>query len=204
MDDTRLALSDVRGPLKDLIGKLAGDNGPEHLARLNKMLRGEALPAWRRILEFIKTVVVSATPRFVASDHFKVDVSPEAKVKIAFIGDNFKDNFLGTTEEDVLPTKLRIHRLTESSLDAPIIAALGGRHETKLAHLHQLLLRQPKGEEGDLLTNGYANIFYIRDATNKLWAVDVGWSDAGWRVSAFSVEDPHGWLDGRQVFSRDS
>lgn len=55
-----------------------------------------------------------------------------------------------------------------------------------------------------LLTNGYANIFYIRDSKGTLWAVYCFWdSDRRyWYVYAFSVEDPNEWRAGNRVFSR--
>ncbi|MFA6275071.1 MAG: hypothetical protein WCX70_02925, partial [Candidatus Paceibacterota bacterium] len=60
------------------------------------------------------------------------------------------------------------------------------------------------GENGVLLNNGYANIFYIRDQAGVLRAVRVGWSDGGWYLSAYSALRPNGWRGGRQVFSRKS
>lgn len=59
--DTRLALSEVKGPLTDLLERLNGENGGECLAGLKKFLRGEdsRLP----ILEHIsgdKRLVISA------------------------------------------------------------------------------------------------------------------------------------------------
>jgi hypothetical protein len=41
MNDTRLALSDVRGPLTDLLTKIDGENGGVWLRELNKFLRKE-------------------------------------------------------------------------------------------------------------------------------------------------------------------
>ena len=66
------------------------------------------------------------------------------------------------------------------------------------------MAEQGNGEDGILLTNGYANIFYIRDIKGVFWAVGCGWDGGGWRVGAISVEDPRGWDGGRRVFSRNS
>ena len=57
---------------------------------------------------------------------------------------------------------------------------------------------------GDLLTNGYANIFYVRDVNGELRAVFVGWGGVGWSVRAYSVGDPDAWRGGDRVFSRNS
>ena len=78
------------------------------------------------------------------------------------------------------------------------------REETTLAYLYELLSRQPKGESGVLLTNGYATIFYIKDANGKLWAVRVYWRSyyGEWCVGADSVAYPDEWHGGYRVFSR--
>jgi len=67
-----------------------------------------------------------------------------------------------------------------------------------------LMAEQGNGEDGILLTNGYANIFYIRDIKGVFWAVDCDWSGDGWSVDASSVGSPSGWGGGNQVFSRNS
>ena len=152
------------------------------------------------LLEPISTVNVAGTSKFVARDHFKLG-EPKG-VKIGYLGDDFKSHFLKKVEENVPQAQLKSRKLKQSSLDPPIITALGDNHETYLAQLWELLKAQPKGESGTLLTNGYANIFYIRDADNILWAVRVYWGGDGWDVDASSVGDPYGWDDGDQVFGR--
>jgi hypothetical protein len=62
--------------------------------------------------------------------------------------------------------------------------------------------KQKNGEDGVILNNGYANIFYVKDESGVLRAVNVRWNDYGWSVDASSVEDPGRWRDGVQVFSR--
>ena len=59
-------------------------------------------------------------------------------------------------------------------------------------------------KNGPLLTNGYANIFYVRDANGVLRAVSVYWYDGGWDEYAVGVAHPNTWFDGRRVFSRNS
>ena len=53
-----------------------------------------------------------------------------------------------------------------------------------------------------LLTNGYANLFYIRDTDGILWAVRVDWGGDGWYVNARSVERRGRWFAGIQAFGR--
>ena len=67
-----------------------------------------------------------------------------------------------------------------------------------------LLRLQSNGEGGVLLTNGYANIFYVRDTNGELRAVHVYWyaGYGDWRVHARSVGYPGAWDAGIRVFSR--
>ena len=127
-------------------------------------------------------------------------------MKIAFLWDNFSKHFLPKTEEGVLAGEIKVHKLLQSSLDAPIMTELGDptSYSTTLADMWAMLEKQPNGEEGALLVNGYANIFYIHDIEGNLWAVCALWyaDGGGWNVEADSVEDPGRWDDGGQVLSR--
>jgi len=64
--------------------------------------------------------------------------------------------------------------------------------------------KQATGEEGVLLNNGWANLFYVKDQSGVLRTVRVSWGGDGWRVNADSVENPDRWGGGRRVFSRNS
>ena len=64
--------------------------------------------------------------------------------------------------------------------------------------------KQANGGNGELLNDGWANIFYIRDSAGVLWAVHVNWYDDGWGVNASSVSGPRAWYAGDQVFARNS
>lgn len=140
--------------------------------------------------------------RFVAAQHFRESIAREARVKILWIGRNFRRHFLRKIEENVGPTEIGIHRLRRAARDASIIAAIGERHETRLAHLWRLLSRQPNGEDGPLATRGIPNVFYIRASGGKLWAVDAVWSGAGWEIGASAIDDPRPWGAGRLILSR--
>jgi hypothetical protein len=181
-------------------GNIVGVNRDE----LRRLLGLEPLtPVPEPLLELLDTVTVPATTeRFVARDHF----TGKAPVKISYLGDNFTEWFLNKTEEPFAGSVLAYHRLLKGSVDGPIIAELGGEQEaeTTLAEMFALMEKQANGESGALLTNGYANIFYIRDVNGRLRTVRCDWIVDGWGVGAYSVEDPRGWGGGRQVFSRNS
>jgi hypothetical protein len=61
---------------------------------------------------------------------------------------------------------------------------------------------QPNGEGGDLLNNGYANLFYL-ELNGRVVVARVFWysDDREWRLSVY-VLGVGRWNAGRQVFSR--
>lgn len=157
------------------------------------------------LLERIGTVTIGATERFLAREKFVVDTSRKAKVKIAWLGGNFKNQFLEKAEAPTPEMTLCYARLVHAALDSEIRKEIGtGCEEATLAAIWTLMERQPNGKTGVLLTNGYANIFYVRDTNGTFWAVHVHWFalGGGWRVSARSVSRPHGWGGGGRVFSQ--
>ncbi|MBI4692198.1 MAG: hypothetical protein HY773_02020, partial [Candidatus Terrybacteria bacterium] len=83
---------------------------------------------------------------------------------------------------------------------------LGGEDkvETTLSAMFALMEKQPNGETGTLLANGYANIFYVRDFVAVLWMVYCFWHDDGWIVFANSVDYALDWNAGYLVFSCNS
>ncbi len=210
------------GPLNQLIVNLGGQDGDQWEQQLKQFLRKE--PCWTNgqvtqvaepkptpsILELVSTIVVNATTgKLVAKEKFVRDTGRKAKVKISYLGDNFTSWFLngdGKTEDPISEQTLRYHKLRQSSVDGPIIAELGGaeKSETTLSEMFSLMEKQGKGEDGVLLNNGYANIFYIKDLAGVLRTVRVDWGGVGWYVYAYSVEHPDRWYDGSQVFSRNS
>ena len=152
------------------------------------------------------TIVAATTTSFVVRDRFVQNTKKNAPVKISFVSDYFKDCFYDKTEEAFGGSTLNYGKLSRSSVDGPIIAELGGeaKAETTVAEVYALMEAQKNGENGSLLTNGYANIFYVRDAKGVLRSVDVYWIDDGWFVNADDVADPDAWRVGGQVFSRNS
>ncbi|MDP3899662.1 MAG: hypothetical protein Q8Q23_01130, partial [bacterium] len=164
-----------------------------------------------RLLEFIGTIGIPATAeQFFVKKKFVIDISATAPVKISFISINFEEFFLvgkGKIEEPITKKTLCFQKLLRSSSDTLIIDELGGEGEaeTTLTELYALMVLQSNGEDGALLTNGCANIFYVGDDfSGVLRAVYVYWIGGVWHVYTSPVVDPLGWDDGIRVFSRNS
>lgn len=155
------------------------------------------------LLELVGTVNVPATTeKFVVLDY----ILKLRKKRNVYTGSNFENWFFNKTVEPISQSVLNCHKLRKGSVDGPIITELGGeaKAETTLAEMFALMEMQANGEDGALLTNGYANIFYIRDINGVLCAVFCFWLGNSWDVLADSVVPPGVWLGGRQVFSRNS
>jgi len=193
-----------------------------------KVLRGESkltvveiVP--QPLLTLAGTVKVQPVNKLGVNEFFNENNS---SVKISYVGDNFKTWFYGKVEvqpnaDETEPGEgpyrtlgengadksvLCYYTLNRSSVDGPIIKELGGEDKVKttLFHIAALMWKQPDGKQGALLTNGYANIFYVRDVNGGFWAVSVYWDAdvSGWDVHAFSVSNPSRWGVGCQVFSQ--
>ncbi|MFZ2975761.1 MAG: hypothetical protein WA055_04030 [Candidatus Moraniibacteriota bacterium] len=187
-------------------GQWAIQNPKEAIAIFNNAIKNRSKPI-ELLLEFLGTISIPAISNsFIARDHFVIDTSKKAKVKISYLGDNFKYNFLEKIDEPFAGSTIRYGKLKKNSVDAPIIAELGGeeKSETSLVEMFALIGQQPSGKSGALLTDGYVNIFYIRDKNRVLWAVRCGWNGVGWSMNAYSVDRPPEWRGGDQVFSRSS
>ena len=213
---------DRLGLVQDVALKLSNGEGEQWEEPLKRFLRKES--CWSNgevaqtptpkprtnLLEPVSTIVIPATTgTFVAKEKFIQDTGRKAKVKISYLGDNFTAWFLsddGKTEEPITEQTLRYGKLRKSSVDAPIITELGGeaKAETTLTEVFSLMEKQATGEEGVLLNNGWANLFYVKDQSGVLRTVRVSWGGDGWRVNADSVENPDRWGGGRRVFSRNS
>jgi hypothetical protein len=155
----------------------------------------------------IVSVVTSLTEKFIAHNRFVINTSRNAKVKISFLGSNFRKFFLNKVEEPVGEQALRFGRLRKPSKDISIIADLGGskKAETTLSELFCLMHIQGEDQNnGALLMNGHSNIFYVTDVTGVVRAVDACWSVTGWRLDADSIVGPAVWNEDFRVFSSNS
>lgn len=186
------------------------EKGTELAHVLGKVLRRNlvATAVVSALLTPIATVSLPATTQaFVAAEKFTTNISSDAEVKIAFLGANFINGFLADGGKIELPQvwcELRCAKLTKSSIALPIIVELGCEQaETRLTHVWGLLRKQANGGKGALLTNGHANIFFVRDRQGVLCVVAVHWFDNGWHLVADSVGSLNVLTSGHQVLSCD-
>lgn len=120
----------------------------------------------------------------------------EGLYNIAWISSTFKENF-GNMKATKVKSNLEYKVLPRYMNDRDIISELKPS-EVTLGDFANAL-----ENNSHLLKNGYANIFYIRNSENILWAVYARWYGGGWCVLANSVEDPFEWSGGGRVLSRD-
>lgn len=208
------ALRERGGPLMDFVRKRK--KNPEIWdPAFERFLRGEN--PWQEVKRRMKVLrELEQITEFPGTDVFKVAdylwLTPDneratAELVIGYLY-NIGDNFLDKIEKNVVASKLRAWTLKKDSRDDLIIADLGGEEaaESTVAEMIALMRAQGRGQKGILLTNGYSNIFYIRDAKGVLWAVRCRWRSDGryWYVSAYPLSYPNACYAGDQVFSRNS
>ena len=199
------------GLVLGIVKELSGDNAPKAREAFLQALKSLEKPLVKAVTAALLVMagIVSVAPtneNFVADKKFVVNTTATATVKIYELGTNFKVWFLKKVEAPFAGSELLYQKLVTSSKNTPIISELGGekKAETTLTEMFFLMEKQGRGQDGDLLTNGYANIFYIRDVDGVLRAVCVYWGGRGWRVNACPTDNPHGWSAGPRVFSGNS
>jgi hypothetical protein len=125
-----------------------------------------------------------------ASEEFVV-----GKHNIGWIGSNFKEHFYGMEfemPEKSLPSVILPRYMT----DKDIIAELHPGEST----LGDMLFDMQSGLG---LTNGYINLYYVRDKNGVLWVPYWHVFGGKFNVGADSSSRPRGWSDGRRVSGGD-
>ncbi len=168
---------------------VAGTNGAKKLAL--------------KSLKLITDGIAIATESFTKESFF----GKKGPVKL-WLGSNFEQWVLPLIPETIeaFQGTLTQTKLTKYMLDSEILTELGHPEPFTpgefAALIRDLLTKQPKGEEGTLLMNGYANVFYVQ-LEGRVVAVRVLWSSdgRGWGLDAFGLDD-YRWFGGRCVLSR--
>jgi hypothetical protein len=75
------------------------------------------------------------------------------------------------------------------------------KHAFTLDQIAEIIGSQPNGEDGELMNDGYANIFYVL-VNGVVVAVRVGWDWRGrhWSVRVWYLNENGDWRAGGRVF----
>lgn len=157
-------------------------------------VKNRAATEVKKLLKFIRPVSLPAIGRFVAAEKFREGETVDG-IRVAWLGSNFKTNFLKKKEGAVPALEMREHELTTRSRDPAIITELGGEEniETTLGQFWEFL----KTADRTLV-----HVRHIRDENGVLWAVGGLWHDDGLGVAAFSLFNPTDWSAGLRFLSR--
>lgn len=198
----------VKRPLDQFTANLCGDRGEEWLAEFKKFLRKEA--TWVKTdetptLELLGTIHMPATERkFFIRKYFVVNDQKKADVNIRYLNDFFIKKLYNKIELFKPKRTVRRHKLLINIVDKSMVIRLGGEEVavTTLQDVWHLMRLQGEGENGNLLTNGKVNIFFVHDENNEIVAVSLDWNEFGWGIEAFSTElHALECEDGSQLFS---
>ena len=142
------------------------------------------------------SLLVPACGKFIAAEKLVIDTSETARVRISYLGDNFKEWFGEKVEENFAEAELKLSKLRKKSVDKPIMHELGDKCEISLYGFYETLAY--KQAKGDLSwTVGYAT-----DVNGVRRAVGACWYGVGWLVDAIAVDYPSPWFAGDVVVSR--
>lgn len=169
------------------------------------------------LLVFTDTLrIPPAKTHFVVKDTIVVNAKKKNLsrdvVRVRYICGDFEKYFLKMTEPRFEGSVLARYTLSRWSKDYWIIREAGGIEHaaTTLTEVVALMKLQPMGERGRLLTNGKANIFYVRDLNGVLRMVLVIWwaeaDSIGWNLCSDAGSGLEGglWNAGSQVFFRNA
>lgn len=148
----------------------------------------------KKLLRFLRTISFPAIDKFVTAEKFREGETVDG-IKVAWLGENFKANFLTKVEKSVPALGMKEHELVTPSRDPAIIIELGGEEQVEsfLAHFWEFLKTVDKR---------FWYVAYIRDTENVLWAVRAGWRSGGLDAEAYSLGSPSDWRAGSRVLSR--
>lgn len=143
-----------------------------------------------------------------SSETFDPNVSFQTRPGL-YVWDEFRNRIVAATKtiRSVAETKIGSFDLVIASNDAEIRAELPENHVFEnpsefCARLAGMIQHQANGQAGELLSNGYANIFYVLGQNGEVFDVFVVWSadDREWSVSTYEL-DVLRWNAGRRAFS---
>lgn len=143
-----------------------------------------------------QATVPARTKPFVASEFYQSDTG-------LCDSDTFADRFDLSVRKmaDSTPERLYVASLLKANAyDRDIRKDLPDEHLSTLEDIASLIEAQPNGKKGILLTNGWANIFYVEGKNGEVFVVGVEWSSSScsWDVDDWELISGR-WSAGDQV-----
>lgn len=188
----------------DVMNRFTGENGAAWEAHLKSVLRSglpnqpQSPPAPKpAVLKLVNdSVQLDAIASHNPQEFFKTR-------KGLWVSDDFRSRILSRAKpvENLDPLILVSRELTKNAYDREITPELGEDYvfdESEVcARIAAMIDKQPNGIAGDLLNNGYANLFYVAG-----FVVRVGWYGGArrWYVHAWRLGDGP-WRAGLRAFS---
>jgi hypothetical protein len=162
----------------------------------------QTLSAMEQMLKPGEAVDIPARPEFSAREAFHASLEPRSHVLIAYVLGNFERWLKSKRESESYPIKLQWLELQNNAPDRDIVPELGGaaKVETTLAAIYYLMEQQRAGQPGVMASNGWGNIFYVRDTSGELRSVNIHWCDDGWGVEAMAIGGATEWPIRDRVF----
>lgn len=199
----------TRGQTEEIVNKLGGMEGVQRFLSSQFIPFDPAAKQRKAVVDnlftFVGTFKTVGTKEFFAAKSFIINTSEEQmRVRISYLGGNFKTRLLSKIERDITASDLILSKLSRSSIDLPknaeepgTIASLGGLEKIEISlyeFFETLAYKQSIGDHSWL-------VGYTRDDEEILWTVSAPWGSGGWRVDACSVSGPRRWGAGDEFVS---
>ena len=162
-----------------------------------------------RALKKLKYATQVITPTFETQKNTFFVAGKNGITKM-WMSDEFKAKILKFLPATIVATEKRLDSfdLTEDMYDSVIMPELGNPPVRKMndvvAGVAGMVAKQPNGEAGDLLSNGYSNIFYGQseeDGRVLVLSVRGDSADLEWDWVCYELGEAGKWLAGSRVFS---
>jgi hypothetical protein len=149
-------------------------------------------------------IEIPGVENFIPNEHFNYHGNP-GNIRFGSLS-NFRKAFDYVNPLYYCPSVLSYSHLDFAASDVAIISELGGLAENEsICQIWQMLMKQPKGENGLLLTDYRTpNIFFVRNCEDTpdgdCYTVSVRW-DQGWSLVPFRLGTGYLWPAGSRVFA---
>lgn len=157
-------------------------------------------------LKCVCTVSVRSRPGFFfAKNHFTETARGDAALKLAYISESFKNDFLAFEVPPEPQVEYAVYELNKRLVAKRILKVLGGetKAEISIASFCTLLEAQGRGEPGVLFTDGLHNLAFVRNAKGSLCNIEAvyGADGNGWSLRNHANGPESGWPAGSRIVS---